>query len=99
MSPIRIGLYVLILVFGVSCDTDDSQSSSMSAADTPEMQTCRMAAQSMIDLARQAVNDQSSRPERRESRRVLMEDWVARLDADENPCDVYAAIGQASTTF
>lgn len=71
----------------------------MSASDTPEMQTCRMAAQSMIDLARQAVNDQSSRPERRESRRVLMEDWVARLDADENPCDVYAAIGQASTTF
>lgn len=69
------------------------------ATDTPEMASCRMAAESMIEVARQAVTDTSSRPERREARRVLMEDWVARLQAGENPCDVYAAIGQASTTF
>jgi len=90
---------VLVALSVVSCGSDEANDSAVGVADTPEMQTCRMAAQSMIDIARQAVNDQSSRPERREARRLLLEDWVARLSAGEDPCDVYADIGQSSTTF
>ncbi|MEQ8314765.1 MAG: hypothetical protein RL839_04835 [Gammaproteobacteria bacterium] len=94
---------VLIVVAAAlsACSPQESNtaSSAQSSADTPEMAACRMGAQSMIDVARQAVNDPSSRPERRESRRVLLEDWVARLEAGEDPCSVYAAIGNASNTF
>ncbi|PCI79760.1 MAG: hypothetical protein COB20_04025 [SAR86 cluster bacterium] len=64
-----------------------------------EARTCLLAANSMIDIAREVVNDSNSRPERRESRRVLMEDWVARLEIGEDPCSVYDAIGSSSTTF
>lgn len=64
-----------------------------------EARACLMGANAMIDVARQAVGDSNSRPERRESRRVLMEDWVARLDAGEDPCSVYEDIGLNSTTF
>ena len=79
--------------------TSATSSSDVPVSDTPEMQSCRMAAQSMIDVARQAVDEPSSRPERREARRVLMEGWISRLASGEDPCDVYADIGQASTTF
>lgn len=64
-----------------------------------EAKTCLVAANSMIDVAREAVSDTRSRPERRESRRVLLEDWVARLEAGEDPCSVYEAIGSSSTSF
>jgi len=60
---------------------------------------CLFTATAMIDVAQQAVNDPSSRPERRESRRLLVEDWVARLAAGDDPCEVNEAIGQGSTTF
>lgn len=66
---------------------------------SPEARTCLMAANAMINVAREAVNDARSRPERREARRILMEDWVARLEAGEDPCSVYEAIGLSSTTF
>ena len=66
---------------------------------SPEAQACLMGANAMIDTARQAVADTRSRPERREARRVLLEDWVARLEGGEDPCSVYADIGQSSTTF
>ena len=75
---------------GVSVDT-----SSLSE----ESKTCFFAANSMIDMAREAVNDANSRPERREARRVLMEDWISRLEAGEDPCSVYESIGLSSTTF
>jgi hypothetical protein len=42
----------------------------------------------MIDLALEAVSHMNSRPERRESRCVLIEDWVVRLDAGEDSCSV-----------
>lgn len=99
MFSFRFFLSASILLGLLGCGSDESQNLSAMDSDTPEMQTCRMAAQSMLDLARQAVNDTSSRPERRESRRILMEGWVARLADGENPCDVYADIGQASNTF
>lgn len=53
----------------------------------------------MIDIAREAVNDTRSKEQRRESRRVLMEDWVARLNAGEGPCAVYEDIMLDATTF
>ncbi|MCG8414243.1 MAG: hypothetical protein MI746_08490 [Pseudomonadales bacterium] len=103
-SRIIVITQLALLSFAISaCSpeavTGTTSTADVSDSDTPEMQTCRMAAQSMIDLARQAVDEPSSRPERREARRVLMEGWVARLASGENPCDVYADIGQASTTF
>ena len=82
------------LVLLSACSQDD-QTASLSE----ESRACLMAANAMIDTAREAVNDARSRPERRESRRVLMEDWVARLDGGEEPCFVYADIGQASINF
>lgn len=60
---------------------------------------CLSATNSMIDVAREAVNDTSSRPERRESRRVLLEDWIARLESGEDPCSVYQSTIRSSTTF
>lgn len=64
-----------------------------------EARACLLSANLMIDIARDAASDTNSRPERRESRRVLMEDWVARLEAGEDPCSVYEAIGSSSSTF
>ncbi|GJM13467.1 MAG: hypothetical protein DHS20C12_18700 [Pseudohongiella sp.] len=64
-----------------------------------EAQTCLVSANLMIDIARDAVNDDNSRSERRESRRVLMEDWIARLEAGEDPCSVYEAIADSSISF
>ncbi len=80
-------------------------SSSRAPATTTQLATddesaaCRYGAESMITVAQQAVNDPSSRPQRREARRLLMEDWVARLAAGEDPCAVYADIGREATTF
>lgn len=80
-----------------SCSEDGTTIDS--AGLSAEARACLMGANSMIDVARQAVADSSSRPERREARRELLEDWVARLEAGEDPCSVYGAIGQSATTF
>lgn len=76
-----------------------SEQSGSAIEESADASACRTGAEYMIDVARQAVADTSSRPERRESRRQLMEDWVARLAAGEDPCAVYADINLASTTF
>lgn len=81
----------------VSCSEDGTTIDSAGLGD--ETRACLMGANSMIDVARQAVAETSSRPERREARRVLLEDWVARLEAGEDPCSVYGDIGQSATTF
>ncbi len=60
---------------------------------------CRYAAQHMIDVGRLAVADARSRPERRDKRRRLVEEWEARLEQGEDPCRVYADIQRAATTF
>lgn len=99
MKPELISCFLIFAAPALVMCSPQQTTASDSANDTPEMAACRMGAESMIDVARQAVNDQSSRPERRESRRVLVEDWVARLEAGEDPCSVYVAIGNASTTF
>lgn len=69
------------------------------AQESLEASRCRVAAQAMIDIAGEAANEPSSRPERREARRQLFEDWTARLAAGEDPCVVYEDIGRAATTF
>ena len=79
-----------------ACSAEDSGSA---VIESDEARACRMGAEAMIDVARQAADEPSSRPDRRTARRELMEDWIARLEAGEDPCSVYAAIGAASTTF
>ena len=77
----------------------DEGGSADTASLSEEASACLYGANAMIEVARQAVSDTNSRPERREARRVLMEDWAARLEAGEDPCSVYQAIGASSTTF
>ena len=60
---------------------------------------CEYAANHMIELAKQSLEEKSSRPERVEKRRKLVEDWTSRLENGEDPCSVYADIQQAATTF
>ena len=86
---------MIATVLSVSACSQDDRAASLSE----EGRACLRAADAMIEIAQQAVNDPNSRPQRRESRRVLMEGWVARLDAGEDPCLVYADIGQASVSF
>ena len=81
----------------VSCSDDVPSFNTAGLSD--DQRACLMGANGMIDVAREAVADTASRPERREARRVLMEDWVARLAAGEDPCAVYGDIGRAATTF
>ena len=94
---LRVSLILLAGSALLGCSEDGVSVDSSNLSD--EARTCLLAANSMIDVARQAVNDTNSRIERRESRRVLMEDWIERLEAGEDPCSVYAAIGSSSTTF
>jgi len=94
---VRAAIIIMASVTLLACSDEGVSVDSANLSD--EARTCLLAANSMIDVAREAVNDTRSRPERRESRRVLMEDWVARLEAGENPCTVYEAIGASSTTF
>ncbi len=93
----RIPIVLLAGVGLLSCSEEGVSVDTSTLSE--EGRTCLYAANAMIDIAREAVNDTRSRPERREARRVLMEDWVARLEAGEDPCSVYEAIGLSSTTF
>ena len=60
---------------------------------------CQYAADHMIEIAKQSLNEKSSRPERIEQRRKLVEEWSARMENGEDPCSVYADIQKAATTF
>ena len=60
---------------------------------------CRYGADHMMALARQAVEDPRSRPERSAKRRQLLDDWTSRIEAGEDPCAVYADIQKAATMF
>ncbi|NKB35221.1 MAG: hypothetical protein GKR91_19150 [Pseudomonadales bacterium] len=101
-DSIRV-FFVLTAITLLGCSSEEQSSTRVENLETEivdqETAACLYGAESMIEVARQAVNDTSSRPERRESRRVLMEDWVARLEAGENPCGVYADIQLSATTF
>ena len=91
-----ISLFSLCALLIMACSPGED---STSIAESEDARTCRRAAEAMIDVAREAVNDTSSRPERREARRELMEGWIAALEAGEDPCVIYGDIGMASTTF
>ncbi len=68
---------------------------------TPEQDKsmCEYAANHMIEVAKQSLEEKSSRPERVEARRKLVEDWTSRLENGEDPCSVYADIQRAAPTF
>jgi len=94
---VRVSIIFLASVALLACSEEGVSVDSSNLSE--EARTCLLSANLMIDVARQAVSDTNSRPERREARRVLMEDWIARLEAGEDPCSVYEAIGASSTTF
>ena len=64
-----------------------------------EKTMCKYSADHMIEIAEQSLNEKSSRPERIEKRRKLVEEWTSRMESGEDPCAVYADIQKASTTF
>jgi len=90
-------VFSLLILFG--CSRDQQGPGSQISSLDEESLACLNAANAMIDFARQAVNDTNSRPQRRESRRLLMEAWVGRLEGGEDPCSVYSDIGEASISF
>lgn len=94
---VRGSILIMLGVTLLACSDEGVSVDTASLSD--EARTCLFSANSMIDIAREAVSDTNSRPERSESRRVLMEDWVARLEGGEDPCSVYAAIAASSTMF
>lgn len=93
---VRASIIFMASVILLACSDDGVRVDTCNLSD--EARTCLLAANTVIDLAGEAVSDTNSRPERRESRRVLMEDWVALLEAGEDPCSVYETIGISSTT-
>lgn len=64
-----------------------------------ETAMCKYGAEYMIEVAKQSLLGKSSRPERIEKRRRLIEEWVSRMEKGENPCNIYADIQKAATTF
>ncbi|MEM9256750.1 MAG: hypothetical protein AAGA91_14985 [Pseudomonadota bacterium] len=82
---------ISMVMFGAQSFAQDSSN--------PEAERCQYAAEHMIEVARQSLNEQSSRPERVEKRRQLVEDWSTRLEGGEDPCSVYADIQQQAATF
>ncbi len=64
-----------------------------------EAKRCRYGVDHMIQFAKQSLSEPTSRPERIEKRRKLVEDWSSRLEQGENPCSVYMDIQKAATTF
>lgn len=64
-----------------------------------EKMMCKYSADHMIEIAKQSLKEKSSRPERIEKRRKLVEDWVKRMEEGENPCSVYADITKEANTF
>ncbi len=98
VSRTRSVLLLIAASLTLACCSEDGASID-TASLSEEGRACLMGANAMIDVAREAVADTRSRPERRESRRELMEDWVARLEEGEDPCSVYGEIGRAATAF
>lgn len=64
-----------------------------------ETKRCRYGADHMIEFAKQSLSEPTSRPERIEKRRKLVENWSSRLKKGEDPCLVYIDIQKAATTF
>tara|TARA_R110002167_G_scaffold16347_1_gene64120 strand:+ start:183 stop:458 length:276 start_codon:yes stop_codon:yes gene_type:complete len=60
---------------------------------------CKYAAEHMINVAKESLQDKNSRPERTEKRRKLAEEWSSRIASGEDPCQVYEDIQKAATTF
>lgn len=64
-----------------------------------EKQVCKYSADLMITIAQQSLSEKSSRPERIEERRTLVEEWTSRMESGEDPCVVYDDIQNSVNTF
>ena len=89
----------ILSIFFVLPLTAWTQSSGNAGIPDDEAKRCRYGADHMIEFAKQSLSEPTSRPERIEKRRKLVEDWSSQLDKGENPCLVYMDIQKAATTF
>lgn len=108
---LRTRLLSFCLLAGLgSCNQQDSGSTGMTVdeaapvtelatEESPASSACQLMVDSMLAVAEQAVNEPTSRPERRAARQTLLNDWQARLAAGEDPCVVYESIAAAVNNF
>jgi hypothetical protein len=94
----RLLLLLVVANMLLACSSEERSGPDRSSLSADAL-VCLDGANAMIDIAREAVNDTRSREQRRESRRVLMEGWIARLNAGEEPCAVYEDIMLAAIAF
>ena len=76
-----------------------SQSFYVNAQPEQDKVMCKYAADHMIQVAKQSLSENMSRPERIEKRRKLVEEWTSRMESGEDPCTVYADIQKSANTF
>ena len=76
-----------------------SQSFYVNAQPEQDKVMCKYGADHMIQVAKQSLSEKSSRPERIEKRKKLVEEWTSRMESGEDPCAVYADIQKSATTF
>ena len=79
--------------------TTTSWAQNSGAVQDEETKMCRYGADHMIEFSKQSLSEPTSRPERIEKRRKLVEDWSSRIEKGEDPCLVYKDIQKAATTF
>ena len=91
-------VYVSIMLVLLSPATG-AEDATFTGLPDDEAGRCRYGAEHMIDVARQSLTEPSSRPERVEKRRRLVESWESDLNAGDDPCEVYMDIQKSATTF
>lgn len=91
----------LLLLIAMTTPLSAVWAQSAGPAGLPEDQAgrCRYGAERMIEIAKQSLSEPRVRPERKEKRRKLAEEWSSRLAKGEDPCRVYHDIHKAATTF
>jgi len=91
MKPLAIAT---LLSIGISAHIVEAQTQQ-----PEDKNMCKYGAEHMIDIAKQSLLEKSSRPERIEKRRKLVEEWSSRMDKGEDPCEVYKDIQKSAATF
>lgn len=96
LRNISVAIFSFFLLSSLTALTQSSASAEITS---DEDKRCRYGADHMIEFAKQSLSEPTSRPERIEKRRKLVEDWSFRMEQGENPCLVYMDIQKAATTF
>ena len=94
--------YISVVIFSVFFSlppTAWAQSSGSAGIPDDEAGRCKYGAVHMIEFAKQSLSEPTSRPERIEKRRKLVEGWSSRMEKGEDPCLVYMDIQKAAATF